>query len=51
MTTEALGREVRKARKAMDQAARDMDFMEAARLRDQWFAMKALLEERTGTPA
>jgi len=51
MTTEALGREVRKARKAMDQAARDMDFMEAARLRDQWFAMKALLEERSGTPA
>jgi excinuclease ABC subunit B len=51
MTTEALGREVRKARKAMDQAARDMDFMEAAHLRDQWFAMKAHLEERTGTPA
>jgi excinuclease UvrABC nuclease subunit len=35
----------------MDQAARDMDFMEAARLRDQWFAMKALLEERTATSA
>ena len=51
MTTAALTQEVKKARKAMDQAARDMDFMEAARLRDQWFAMKALLEERTATSA
>jgi excinuclease ABC subunit B len=32
----------------MEQAARDMDFMEAARLRDEMFRMKEQLEQMKG---
>ncbi len=34
-------------KKKMEKAARDMDFMEAARLRDEMFAMKKMLEEKS----
>lgn len=33
-------------KKKMEKAAKDMDFMEAARLRDEMFKMKAMLEEK-----
>jgi excinuclease ABC subunit B len=36
---------IAKIRKEMERAARDLDFMEAARLRDEMFAMKKKLEE------
>ncbi len=36
---------IAKIRKEMEKAARDLDFMEAARLRDEMFAMKKRLEE------
>ena len=35
---------IRKTRKQMEQAARDLDFMEAARLRDEMFRMQKELE-------
>ncbi|MFM7327131.1 MAG: UvrB/UvrC motif-containing protein, partial [Bacteroidota bacterium] len=35
-----------RTRKAMEQAARDLDFMEAARLRDEYLAITKLIEEK-----
>ena len=34
-----------KIRKEMEKAAKDMDFMEAARLRDEMFALQKKMEE------
>jgi excinuclease ABC subunit B len=39
---------IAKTKKDMEQAARDMDFMEAARLRDEMFRMKEQLEQMKG---
>jgi excinuclease ABC subunit B len=39
---------IAKAKKAMEKAARDMDFMEAARLRDRMFELKKQLERMQG---
>lgn len=39
---------IAKTKKDMEQAARDMDFMEAARLRDEMFRMKEQLERMKG---
>lgn len=36
---------INKVKKEMEKAARDLDFMEAARLRDQMFQLKKQLEE------
>ena len=36
---------IAKTKKEMEKAARDLDFMEAARLRDEMFAMQKMLEE------
>ena len=36
---------IAKIKKDMEKAARDLDFMEAARLRDEMFSMKKRLEE------
>ena len=33
-------------KKKMEKAAKDMDFMEAARLRDDWFELEKMLEEK-----
>jgi excinuclease ABC subunit B len=35
-----------RTRKAMEKAARELEFMEAARLRDEYQALQKLLEEK-----
>jgi excinuclease ABC subunit B len=39
---------IRQTKKSMEKAARDLDFMEAARLRDEMFRMQKSLEEMKG---
>jgi excinuclease ABC subunit B len=39
---------IKKTKKSMEKAARDLDFMEAARLRDEMFRMQKSLEELKG---
>jgi excinuclease ABC subunit B len=38
---------VDRARKAMEKAAKDMEFIEAARLRDEYLALQKLMEDKT----
>ena len=45
VTIPQMEKAITKIRKEMEKAARDLDFMEAARLRDEMFAMKKRLEE------
>lgn len=45
ITIPQLEKGIAKIRKEMEKAARDLDFMEAARLRDEMFALKKRLEE------
>lgn len=45
VTIPQLEKGIAKTRKEMEKAARDLDFMEAARLRDQMFILKKRLEE------
>lgn len=44
-TIPAMEKAIAKIKKEMEKAARDLDFMEAARLRDEMFLMKKKLEE------
>jgi excinuclease ABC subunit B len=44
MTRPELEKAVEKARKTMQKAAKDMDFMEAARLRDEMFSLQKQLD-------
>jgi excinuclease ABC subunit B len=44
-TIPQLEKAINRTKKEMEKAARDMDFMEAARLRDEMFAMQKRLEE------
>lgn len=44
-TVPQLEKAIKEVKKQMDKAAKDLDFMEAARLRDRMFAMKELLVE------
>lgn len=46
MTQEQLEKAITKTRKAMESAAKDMDFIEAARLRDEMFALERLKKEK-----
>lgn len=46
MNKEQLERSIRRTKKEMEKAARDLDFMEAARLRDEMFELEALLKEK-----
>jgi excinuclease ABC subunit B len=46
MTKEQLTKAINQAKKQMEAAAKDMDFIEAARLRDEMFAMERLLKEK-----
>lgn len=46
MTQEQLEKTIQKTKKAMEAAAKDMDFIEAARLRDEMFALERLRKER-----
>ena len=46
MTKEQLTKAIGKTKKQMEAAAKDMDFIEAARLRDEMFVMERLLKEK-----
>jgi excinuclease ABC subunit B len=46
MNADALQKTIDNVKKQMQQAAKDMDFMEAARLRDEMFALEELLKEK-----
>ena len=47
-TIPQLEKAISKIKKEMEKAARDLDFMEAARLRDEMFRMQKDLEEMKG---
>jgi excinuclease ABC subunit B len=46
MTPDQLHKAIAQTRKAMETAAKDMDFVEAARLRDEMFSLERLLKEK-----
>ena len=46
MTPDKLEKLIAQTRKRMEKAAKEMDFMEAARLRDEVFSLEALLSSR-----
>ena len=46
MDIEQLDRTIQRTKKAMEKAARELDFIEAARLRDEYFALQALKESK-----
>lgn len=46
MTKAQLDKAVNRTRKNMEQAARELNFIEAARLRDEWFALQKLRDEK-----
>ena len=45
LSEEQLKKAIEQTTRKMEKAARDMDFMEAARLRDEMLAMKKMLEK------
>jgi excinuclease ABC subunit B len=46
MTKEKLQKIVARTRKSMESAVKELDFLEAARLRDELFALEKLLESK-----
>jgi excinuclease ABC subunit B len=46
MTADQLVKAIAKTKKSMEAAAKEMDFIEAARLRDEMFALERLLKEK-----
>jgi excinuclease ABC subunit B len=46
MSKDQLQKSIQKTKKNMEKAAKEMDFMEAARLRDELFSLEKLLEEK-----
>ena len=46
MSQPALEKTIERTRKAMEAAAKELDFIEAARLRDEMFALEKILGER-----
>ncbi len=48
LSSQQLEKTIEQTKRAMEKAAKDMDFMEAARLRDDMFALKKMLEEKVG---
>ncbi len=44
MSLKDLDKQIDQAQKAMEKAAKDLDFLEATRLRDEWLQLKALKE-------
>ena len=44
MSTEQLEKTIKHTKKQMESAAKELDFMEAARLRDELFALQAQLK-------
>ncbi len=49
MTTDQLRKAIEKTRRQMEQAAKEFNFLEAARLRDEMFHLKNLLNEKENT--
>ncbi len=47
MTTDQLKKKIHKTRKKMETAAKELDFIEAARLRDEMYALQSVLKDRT----
>jgi excinuclease ABC subunit B len=47
MTPEQLDKAIQKTKRSMEAAAKEMDFIEAARLRDEMFALERLKKEKT----
>jgi len=47
MSLEALKKMIDSTQKKMDKAARDLDFLVAAKLRDEWVELKKLLKQRS----
>ncbi|MEM6628799.1 MAG: excinuclease ABC subunit UvrB [Bacteroidota bacterium] len=48
LSSDDLAKKVREVRKKMETAAKELDFIEAARLRDEMFALQSVLKERGG---
>ena len=46
LSTEKLEQQIRDTRKAMESAAKELNFIEAARLRDELFALQGVLKDR-----
>lgn len=46
MTKEQLEKAIQRTKRAMETAAKELDFMEAARLRDEMFALEKMLKEK-----
>jgi excinuclease ABC subunit B len=46
MTKDQLQKSIQKTKKNMEKAAKELDFMEAARLRDELFSLEKLMEEK-----
>lgn len=46
MTHEGLEKAIEQTKKAMQKAAKELDFIEAARLRDEMYALQAMLKDR-----
>ena len=46
MSKDALERNIEDTKRRMEKAAKDLDFMEAARLRDEMFALKEILSTK-----
>lgn len=46
MGKEELVKLIERTRKSMEKAAKDLEFMEAARLRDEWLALKEMLDKK-----
>jgi len=47
MTTDQLKKKIQETRKKMETAAKELDFIEAARLRDEMYALQSVLKDRT----
>ena len=47
MPLEGLQKTAEETKKRMERAAKDLDFMEAARLRDEFFALKDLIDTQS----
>jgi len=46
MSLEALEKTILKTKKEMEKAAKELDFIEAARLRDEMYRLKEILAQR-----
>ncbi len=46
LSKDELTKMIDRARKAMEKAAKDLEFIEAAKLRDEYLALQKLVEEK-----